>query len=163
MAALRASAVTIAVDTNWRPRLWSDRATARRAYERQLERTDIAFLGGDDMADLFGDRDLSAILAHADADRVRETIVRRGADGCIVRHGGATRSVGACRGATVVDTTAAGDAFSAGYLAGRRLGHGVVESAEIGHRVAAVVIGHPGAIIPAGLVTPALLPSGIVS
>ena len=154
---LRAAGVIVAFDTNWRPRLWPDRATARRAYEHQLERTDIAFLGGDDMADLFGDRDASAILGHADADRVGETVLRLGADGCLVRHRGETRSVPASRGAAVVDTTAAGDAFSAGYLASRLLGRTAIQAAETGHRVAAVVIGHSGAIIPPGLVTPALL------
>ena len=157
---LRTSGVTIAFDTNWRPRLWPDRAVARRAYAHQLERTDIAFLGGDDMADLFGDGDPSAILAHADSERVGETVVRLGAKGCLVRHRDATRSVPVSRGASVVDTTAAGDAFSAGYLAARLHGLDPAEAAVTGHRVAAIVIGYPGAIIPRGLVTPALVAGG---
>lgn len=49
----------------------------------------------------------------------------------------------------VVDTTAAGDSFGAGYLA-RRLQQGsVTESAMQGHRLAGTVIQYRGAIIPA--------------
>ena len=157
---LRVSGIAVAFDTNWRPRLWPDRAAARYAYEEQLGRTDIAFLGGDDMADLFGDTDPAAILAHADADRVGETVLRLGASGCLVRHGGRTRDVPVSPDVSVVDTTAAGDAFSAGYLAARLRGLDPADAARTGHRVAAIVIGHPGAIIPRGLVTPALLGEG---
>ncbi len=154
---LRRSGVRIAFDTNWRLRLWPDRRTARLAYEAQLARTDIAFLGEDDMMDLFGDAGAAAILAHADADRVGETVLRMGARGCLVRSAGETRTVPAIAGTPVIDTTAAGDAFSAGYLASRLRGFPPSEAARAGHRVAATVIGHPGAIIPRGLVSPALL------
>jgi len=49
----------------------------------------------------------------------------------------------------VVDTTAAGDSFSAAYLLGRLLGLPVEESARAAHAVAAAVVQHPGAIVPA--------------
>lgn len=48
----------------------------------------------------------------------------------------------------VVDTTAAGDSFAGGYLARRLSGHDAVSAATHGNRVAARVIGYPGAIIP---------------
>ena len=51
--------------------------------------------------------------------------------------------------ATVVDTTAAGDSFSAAYLLARRYGVSVREAAAFAHRVAAQVISHKGAIVPA--------------
>ncbi len=47
-----------------------------------------------------------------------------------------------------VDTTAAGDSFAAGYLAARLRGEAPAAAARAGHRLAAVVITHPGAIIP---------------
>ncbi|EPN70270.1 2-dehydro-3-deoxygluconokinase, partial [Pseudomonas syringae pv. actinidiae ICMP 19079] len=47
----------------------------------------------------------------------------------------------------VVDTTAAGDSFSAAYLAARLMGERPQQAAEAGHRLAAVVIQHPGALI----------------
>ena len=48
----------------------------------------------------------------------------------------------------VVDTTAAGDSFSAAYVAARLSGAGPVEAAQAGHRLAGAVICYPGAIIP---------------
>lgn len=138
----------VAFDTNWRPALWPDRDTARRAYEAQLARTDIAFLGADDMRDLFGDSDPDAVLAHAAHDRVAETVLRLAAPGCVVRHAGAREHVPALAVPRVVDTTAAGDAFSAGYLAARFRGEPPADAARAGHRIASVVIAHPGAIIP---------------
>ena len=48
----------------------------------------------------------------------------------------------------VIDTTAAGNSFSAGYLAARLQGADVTDAARAGHRLAAAVIQYPGAIIP---------------
>ena len=50
--------------------------------------------------------------------------------------------------AKVVDTTAAGDSFSAAYLARRLLGGSPAEAAEAGHLLASRVIQFPGALIP---------------
>ena len=50
--------------------------------------------------------------------------------------------------APVVDTTAAGDSFAAAYIAARLAGADPIEAARAGHRLAGVVVCHPGAIIP---------------
>jgi 2-dehydro-3-deoxygluconokinase len=49
----------------------------------------------------------------------------------------------------VVDSTAAGDSFNAGYLAAPLLGADPPRAARLGNRLAARVIAYPGAIIPA--------------
>ena len=48
----------------------------------------------------------------------------------------------------VLDTTAAGDSFAAGYLAARLHGLGPVSAARAGHHLAGRVVGYPGALIP---------------
>ena len=48
----------------------------------------------------------------------------------------------------VVDSSAAGDAFAAGYLAGRLSGSSETAAAELGHHLASVVAQYPGAIVP---------------
>ncbi len=50
--------------------------------------------------------------------------------------------------ATVIDTTGAGDAFNAGFLAARRAGQDPAQAAGAANRLAALVIQHRGAILP---------------
>ncbi|WP_312059146.1 PfkB family carbohydrate kinase, partial [Pantoea septica] len=50
--------------------------------------------------------------------------------------------------ARIIDTTAAGDSFSAGYLSQRLTGGSPQAAAERGHLTASTVIQHRGAIIP---------------
>jgi 2-dehydro-3-deoxygluconokinase len=67
----------------------------------------------------------------------------------LVRAAGATHTLSAEPvGAPVVDTTAAGDSFAAAYIAARLAGDEPVDAARAGHRLAGVVVCHPGAIIP---------------
>lgn len=138
----------VAFDTNWRPRLWPDKDTARRAYDEMLRHTDIALPGVDELRDLYGDADAGTVLERVRAAGVPEIVLKLEAPGCIVAGDGPDVEVPAERVASVVDTTAAGDSFSAGYLAARLGGKPPVEAARAAHRLAALVIQHRGAIIP---------------
>ena len=138
----------VAFDTNWRARLWPDRKVAQRAYAAMFRNCDIALAGVADLRDLFGDADAEAVLARLRQAGVGEIVVKTDAPGCVLWAGDAVVSVAAERVERVVDTTAAGDSFSAAYLAARLGGVPPEAAARAGHRLAAIVIQHRGAIIP---------------
>ena len=77
-----------------------------------------------------------------------QTVLKRGADECLIRCVGERFAVPALKVEKVVDTTAAGDSFSAAYLASRLKGEPPQEAALAGHRLASRVIQVPGALIP---------------
>jgi 2-dehydro-3-deoxygluconokinase len=78
-----------------------------------------------------------------------EAVLRLLEPASIVRFGGVAHQVKAAPViGPVVDTTAAGDSFSAAYIAARLAGADPIEAARAGHRLAGVVVCHPGAIIP---------------
>ena len=82
---------------------------------------------------------------------MQEVVVKRGADSCLVSvDGNVPIDVPAVKlpKEKVIDTTAAGDSFSAGYLAVRLTGGDAVNAAKRGHLTASTVIQHRGAIIP---------------
>lgn len=146
--AVRAAGGRVAFDTNYRPWGWPDERAARVAVERTLERTDIALPTLDDERQLFGDTDEEACVRRHQSLGCQEVAVKLGADGTFVATQTGRWRVPAARADRVVDTTAAGDAFNAAYLA-VRLGGGTPESAATeGNRLAAVVIAHAGAVIP---------------
>ena len=136
----------IVFDNNYRPRLWMSVEQARAAYRAVLQHVDLALLTLDDEQALFGFADSAAVFA-AYADRA-EVVLKRGAEPCLIRCAGESFEVPGQRVEKVVDTTAAGDSFSAAYLARRLLGGSPLEAAEAGHRLASQVIQFPGALIP---------------
>ena len=78
-------------------------------------------------------------------DTYREVVVKLGADGALWQQGFIGASAPAERAVTVVDTTGAGDAFAAGFLASWLL-HPEPESAlAAGNRLAALAVGRVGA------------------
>ncbi len=112
--------------------------------------TDIAFLTLDDEDALWGEKPVDEVIARTHAAGVQEVVVKRGADSCrwrspASRAGRTGREAGK---ECVVDTTAAGDSFSAGYLAVRLTGGDAESAARRGHLTASTVIQYRGAIIP---------------
>jgi 2-dehydro-3-deoxygluconokinase len=82
----------------------------------------------------------------------------------VLRFAGSSQEVKAERlTKPVVDTTAAGDSFAAAYIAARVAGSDPVEAARAGHRLAGVVVGYPGAIIPRYAMPPRKSPRPTIS
>ncbi|MFG1998978.1 sugar kinase [Spirillospora sp. NPDC048911] len=139
----------VAYDGNYRPSGWPSPRAAADAANAVLAHTDIALPSLDDDRLVHGDADADACVARLRAAGVREIVVKLGADGCVIADAGSTEWIPAVPGATVVDTTSAGDAFNGAYLAARLAGAAARPAAEAGTRLAAEVIGHPGALLPA--------------
>lgn len=138
-------------DNNYRPRLWESKEQAQRAYMDMLSYTDIAFLTLDDEDLLWGKQPFEKVIARTHAIGVSEVVIKRGAESCIVSDCEAEEfeiPAVLLEKEKVIDTTAAGDSFSAGYLAKRLTGANAVESAQRGHLTASTVIQYRGAIIP---------------
>ncbi len=145
---LRAAGGHVVFDTNYRPRGWPDPAEAWSAFAEVIALSHTVFASVEDMAHLTGEAAPEAILARLDGAGVAEAVVKLDRPACLVRHGGCTEAVPAAEVAPVLDTTAAGDSFAAGYLAARLAGRDPPAAARAGHRLAGAVVRHPGAIIP---------------
>ncbi|WP_416410684.1 sugar kinase [Pantoea sp. App145] len=151
LSACRRNGGKVIFDNNYRPRLWADKASAQQAYAAMLQNTDIAFLTLDDEHLLWGEQPLETVIARTRTAGVAEIVIKRGAESCLVAVGDAPLvDVPAIKLAKekVIDTTAAGDSFSAGYLALRLQGAEPDAAAARGHLTASTVIQHRGAIIP---------------
>ncbi|WP_153448881.1 2-dehydro-3-deoxygluconokinase [Vibrio algicola] len=140
-------------DNNYRPKLWECQQEAIDTYLKVLSLTDIALLTFDDEQELYGDDNIEQCIARTQNAGVSEIAIKRGSKDCVVITKESDSEDNIQYVATkpadnVVDTTAAGDSFSAGYLAKRLLGFSAKESALSGHKVAGTVIQHQGAIIP---------------
>jgi len=147
----RANGGKVIFDNNYRPRLWASREETQQVYQQMLQCTDIAFLTLDDEDALWGEKPVEDVIARTQAAGVSEVVIKRGAESCLVATTGeATIEVPAVKLAKekVIDTTAAGDSFSAGYLAVRLTGGTPEAAAQRGHLTASTVIQYRGAIIP---------------
>ena len=144
----RAQGCRIAFDGNYRSRGWADKAEAQRAFNETLARVDLALPTLEDETALFGDGHADACIARLQRLGVAEIVIKRGGDPCIIATQAGIAHVPVQTAIVPVDTTAAGDAFNAGYLAGRIAGMPPEPAASQGHRLAGAVIQHRGAIIP---------------
>ena len=138
----------IVFDNNYRPRLWASQEEARAAYRSVLPHVDLALLTVDDEQALFHFSDCDAVFEAYAQIGTPEVVLKRGAEACLIRCDGEAFEVPAQQVEKVVDTTAAGDSFSAAYLAKRLSGGSPVEAAQAGHWLASRVIQVPGALIP---------------
>ena len=146
-ATFRAQGGTLAYDSNHRPRLWEAPEVARQVNSAMWARADLALPSVDDEMALFGDASGDAVVNRLRRAGVTRGAMKRGSEGPLDLSSDRTPG-DLARAAKVVDSTAAGDSFNAGYLAALVRGRSDLEAASDGHNLAAKVIQHPGAILP---------------
>jgi sugar/nucleoside kinase (ribokinase family) len=102
-------------------------------------RVDVLRCNADELHALTGSGDPAALLELA-----AEVVVTRGAEGALWTDGARTERVDAVA-ADVVDTTGAGDAFTAGLLPARLAGAAPLAALRAGARAAATAVAARGA------------------
>lgn len=139
--------VKIAFDNNYRPILWRSKEQTQQTYKKILKLTDVALLTFDDELMLYGEHDVEQCITRTQEYGVAEIVIKRGSDSCLVITHDERVELAPNKITNVVDTTAAGDSFGAGYLSQRLLDKSVLEAIAMGHKLAGTVIQHKGAII----------------
>jgi len=145
--------LTVVFDSNYRPALWESQAQAQSIVSAAWEITDIALPSVDDEQMLFDDKDETAVIARLHSYGIKRGALKRGASGPLSLNAELAQSARTITSldnsaVQVVDTTAAGDSFNAGYLSAILTGADDQAALQAGHDCSVRVIGHAGAIIP---------------
>ena len=157
----REKGTRFAFDTNFRARGWPDLDVARAVFQEAFAAADIVLASTEDLLPLYPGVTSEALLARIPG---AEVVLKLSEPASIVRLEGVPYPIKAKPvEAPVVDTTAAGDSFAAAYVAARLVGADPIEAARAGHRLAGVVVCHPGAIIPRAEMPPGLIPNHVNS
>jgi 2-dehydro-3-deoxygluconokinase len=151
----RQSGARFAFDTNFRARGWPDLDAARAVFQEAFGVADIVLASTEDLLPLYPGESHEALLARIPGG---EVVLKLSEPASILRIAGVSCPIRAEPvTAPVVDTTAAGDSFAAAYVAARLAGAEPMDAARAGHRLAGVVVCHPGAIIPRAAMSPELI------
>ncbi len=145
LRAARAGGARISFDPNIRPRLWASPAESRAAMRDFLTVTDIALPSFDDEAALWGDATPAVTVERYRNFGIAEIVVKDGAKPVHAFADGAAQVLATPEVPDACDTSGAGDAFNAGYLAARLLRLGATLSLATGQALAAEVIRTYGA------------------
>ncbi|WP_439098420.1 sugar kinase [Alteraurantiacibacter buctensis] len=142
---VRAAGGQVVFDGNFRPRLWDSQAEAAHLRDIAIAVASIGLPTLEDEVALGLPDDAQAVAAHWQRLGCAETVVKLGAKGCLLPDG---TLVPPPQVLQPVDTSGAGDAFNAGYLAARLAGASPHDAALRGHALAGWCVMRPGAIPP---------------
>jgi len=139
----------IVFDPNYRVKGWASGEEARRVLALFMAHVDIALPTYEDELLLYPAQTTTEVFERYQQAGVTEVVLKLGGEGCLVLSQNTIEKVPCAALSSVIDTTGAGDSFNAGYLGGRIAGAHPVAASLAAHELAAKVIAHKGAIIPA--------------
>lgn len=148
LTAARAQGARVSFDPNVRPLMWSSPEDTRKAMAPMLDATDIALPSFDDEATLWGDRSPHETIERLRSAGIPEIVVKNGGAPVSVWDGHDIVDVPCGPVSNICDTSGAGDAFNAGYLAARLMGAAPASAVGSGRAMSAAVLQHFGARIP---------------
>jgi 2-dehydro-3-deoxygluconokinase len=140
----------VVFDANYRPAGWPSATAAWAAIAALAPAITLAMPSSDDHAALRGPASPDEAAAGWLALGAREVVVKLGPDGAYAANANGERlAMPAAKPERIIDTTAAGDAFNAAYIAARLVeGASMQAAAQRGAALAAEVVAWPGAIAP---------------
>ncbi|MEP7235138.1 MAG: sugar kinase [Ignavibacteriota bacterium] len=137
----------ITFDTNVRRWLWDDTSRLRDFIIQSSSLIEILFVSSLDDEYIFGKRSpQEAIEAYAMLG-YKTVIFRQGENDVLARTRSENLKVPVIKNIKVIDATAAGDAFNAGFIAAQLQGKNLDRSIMDGNLIAASVIGSQGALV----------------
>ncbi len=143
----RGAGVKTAFDPNLRPALWPDPATMTRETTQAARFADYVFPSFDEEAHHFGDLTPRMTMERYRAAGASCVVVKNGDGGVFWRIGAEEGHFTPPAIDHVRDTTAAGDSFNAGFLAGSLAGLNAEASLTIASHIAGQVIQKTGALV----------------
>ena len=147
----RDSGGRVVFDPNLRPKLWASPQEMTEAVMQAAAISDIALPSYDDEAQWFGDENPAATLERYLRAQGGCCVVKNGADRLLVAEGGQRFGCDPNPDVRVVDSTAAGDSFNAGFIAARLQGAGLRDAVQVGASLAAQVVAKRGALVETAL------------
>ncbi|MDU9006282.1 sugar kinase [Sedimentitalea todarodis] len=148
LSSFRGGGGTVVFDPNLRPRLWEtpDIMTASIMAAARVSNTVLP--SHEDEATWFGDADPEATMARYIEAGAQTVVVKNGPGEILISDNGTISRVSPVAASKVVDTTAAGDSFNAGFLAAQLAGKPIKQAVAEGAALAGRVIQSRGALMP---------------
>lgn len=146
----------IVFDPNLRPKLWTDPQDMTQAIMDAARLSDIVLPSHEDEATWFGDQSPEDTARRYAQQGAGTVVVKNGPGEMIVHSDAGLLRHQPERVNAVIDTTAAGDSFNAGFLASYIAGERLDQAIAAGTRLAARVVTYRGALVEEAVLGPEL-------